>query len=339
MENIRDFSHRKAILFASSSLVAISLIAVSAASEGPKAIFTEARFEFGQVMSGAVVERDFVVKNEGSEPLVIQKVAMTTPLLVTRHTQEVAPGAEGTIHFKLDTANVAGKFEGAIVVFLNDPALPQVPLAFEGTIVPAVELSPMPAFYVAGLRGRGGERAIEIVNHESEPLQIEKMDHSTERFTTKLETLQAGQRYRLTLSLNPQGPGGKAVDTLVLKTSSKKMPVLKIDANTYLYERVRTFPDMVDLGTLRVDDTARAALTMMVYQEDGSDFQAKLSTDIPGLRLKWERGPKGDRYQATITFFPDKISVGSLKGSIFVDSNDTELPRVVVPVYGDIVAR
>jgi len=325
--------------FASSSLVAISLIAVSAASEVPKAVFTEPRFEFGQVMSGAVVERDFVVKNEGSEPLVIQKVAMTTPLLVTRHTQEVAPGAEGTIHFKLDTANLAGKFEGAIVVFLNDPALPQVPLAFEGTIVPAVELSPMPAFYVAGLRGRGGERAIEIVNHESEPLQIEKMDHSTERFTTKLETLQAGQRYRLTLSLNPQGPGGKAVDTLVLKTSSKKMPVLKIDANTYLYERVRTFPDIVDLGTWHVDEAARAVLTLMIYEEEGSDFQAKLSTDVPALRLKWELGPKGDRYQATITFFPDKIRVGSLKGSIFVDSNDTELPRLVVPVYGDIVAR
>ena len=145
----------KAIFFfASSSLVAISLIAVSAASEGPKAVFTEARFEFGQVMSGEVVERDFVVKNEGSAPLVIEKVAMTTPLLVTRHTHEVAPGAEGTIHFKLDTANLAGKFQGAIVVFLNDPALPQAPLAFEGTVVPTIELSPMPAFYVAGLRGR-----------------------------------------------------------------------------------------------------------------------------------------------------------------------------------------
>jgi hypothetical protein len=326
-------------VFASSFLIAVSLIAVSAASEAPKAVFTEARFEFGQVMSGAIVERDFVIKNDGSAPLVIQKIAMTTPLLVTRHTQEVAPGAEGTIHFKLDTTNLVGKFQGAIVVFLNDPALPRAPLAFEGTIVPPVELSPMPAFYIAGLRGRGGQRAIEIVNHESEPLQFEKMDHSTERFTTKLETLQAGQRYRLTLTLNPQGPGGKAVDTIVLRTSSKRIPVLKIDANTYLYESVRTFPDIVDLGILRVDESTHAALTLMIYQEGGSDFQAKLSTDVPALRLKWERGPKGDRYQATITFFPDKIRVGSLKGSIFVESNDTESPRVVVPVYGDIVAR
>ena len=148
--------------------------------------------------------------------------------------------------------------------------------------------------------------------------------------------LQSGQRYRLTLTLNPQGPGGKAVDTVLFRTSSKRIAVLKIDANTYLYERVHTFPDIVDLGTWRVDDTARAALTVMVYQEGGSDFHAKLSTDLPALRLKWERGPKGDRYQATITFVSEKIQVGSLKGSIFIDTNDTELPRVIVPVYGQI---
>jgi len=59
--------------------------------------------------------------------------------------------------------------------------------------VPAVELSPRPAFYVAGLRGRGGQAAIEIVNHESEPLQIERIENPTERFTTQLETLEPGQ--------------------------------------------------------------------------------------------------------------------------------------------------
>jgi len=108
-------------------LASSSLVALGATSAAPKAIFPKAQFEFGQVMSGAVVEHDFVVSNEGSAPLVIQKVAMTTPLLVTRETHEVAPGTEGTIHLKLDTANLAGKFQGAIVVFLNDPALPQAP--------------------------------------------------------------------------------------------------------------------------------------------------------------------------------------------------------------------
>lgn len=313
------------------------LIAVGAASEVSKAVFPETHFEFGEVMSGAVVEHDFVVKNDGSAPLVIQKVSMTSPLLVTRMPHEVAPGAEGTIHFKLDTTNLEGKFEGTILVFLNGSALSQADLNFAGHIVPAIELSPMPAFFVSGQRGQGGRAAIEIVNHESEPLRIEKIEHPTERFTTELETLERGQRYRLTLNLKPDGPGGKTMDTILISTSSKRVPVLKVAANTYLYERVHTFPDVVNLGTWRVGDTREAAMTLMIYQEGGSDFQAKLSSDVPAVSLKWERGPKGDRYQATITLMSEKVRVGRIKGSVFIDTNDPGFPRVIVPVDGQIV--
>ena len=316
-----------------------SLASHAEASEGPKAVFPEARLEFGEVISGAIVERDFIVKNEGSRPLLIQKVSMTTPLLVTRMPREVAPGTEGTIHFKLDTANLAGKFEGAILVFLNDPGLPQASLSFAGRIVPAIELSPMAAFFVAGPRGRGGRATIEIVNHDLEPLRIEKIDHLTERFTTELETLELGKRYRLILTLKARGPGGKARDTILIETSNKRLPVLEVDANTYLYERVHTFPDVVDFGTYPVRDAGRAELTLMIYREGGSDFQVKLSTDVPALSLRCERGPTGDRYQTKITLASEKIRAGPISGSIFIDTNDPEFPRVTVPVFGQIVKR
>jgi hypothetical protein len=104
------------------------------APETPAAVVPEQRFEFDEVMSGTVVEHDFVMKNQGSVPLLIQKVNMTAQLLVTQMAREVASGTEGRIHLKLDTANLAGKFKGAILVFLNDPALPQAVLASERTV-------------------------------------------------------------------------------------------------------------------------------------------------------------------------------------------------------------
>lgn len=308
-------------------------------SNGPNAVFPEARFAFGEVISGAVVEHDFVLNNQGSAPMLIQKVSMTTPLLVTQMPHEVAPGAEGRIHFKLDTANLEGKFEGAILVFLNDPALPQASLAFSGRVVPAIQLSPMPAFFVAGQRGRGNRGAIEIVNHESGPLTIEKIEHSAGRFTTELETLKPGQRYRLTLALKPDGPGGRAAGTILIRTSSKRMPVLKVGANSYLYEKVHAFPDVVDFGTLRAGDAGHAAVILMIHQEGGTDFKVQLSTDVPSLSLKSERGPKGDQYQAEVTLSLQRIPVGPIKGSIFIDTNDTQFPRVIVPVNGQIVER
>jgi hypothetical protein len=269
----------------------------------------------------------------------IEKVSMTTPLLVTEMPRTVAPNAEGRIHFKLDTANLGGKFEGTILVSLNDPALPEARLSFSGYIVPAIELSPQPAFFVAGQRGQSKTAAIEIVNHESEPLRIEKIEHPVERFTTQLETMKPGQRYRLTLALKPDGHGGRSVDAILIRTSSKRMPVLKVAANTYLYERVHTFPEVVDFGKLPAGDAGRATVILMIHQEGGTDFKVNLSTDIPGLSLKPERGPKGDRYQVEISLTSEKIPVGSIKGSILINSNDTQFPTVSVPVYAQIVER
>jgi len=308
-------------------------------SNGPRAVFSEARFEFGEVLSGAVVEHDFALRNTGSAPTRIEKVSMTTPLLVTQMPQEVAPGGGGRIHFKLDTASLEGKFEGTILVYLNDPALPQARLSFSGHIVPAIELSPRPAFFVAGQRGKGNRAAIEIVNHESEPLRIEKIEHPAERFATQLEALKPGQHYRLTLALKPDGPGGRAAGTILIKTSSKRVPVLKVGANTYLYERVHAFPDVVDFGTWRVAEAGGAAITMMIHQEGGLDFKTQLSTDVPGLSLKAERGSKRDQYQVEITLVSEKVRVGPMKGSIVIDTNDAEFPRVIVPVSGQIVER
>jgi hypothetical protein len=117
-----------------------------------------------------------------------------------------------------------------------------------------------------------------------------------------------------------------------------------VPANTYLHERVYTFPDEVDLGALRYEDVQRnpgllqaAGQTLMIYQEGGSDFQVNLKTDLPALNLKWERGPKGDRYQVTATLMRDKLPIGPIKGSIFIETNDPEFPRLTIPVVGSIL--
>jgi hypothetical protein len=115
------------------------------------------------------------------------------------------------------------------------------------------------------------------------------------------------------------------------------VPSLKVDANTYLYERVHTFPEVMALGTLRVGNVDETCRTLMIYQEGGKDFQVKLSTNIPGLSLKWARGPKGDRYQAKFTLIAAKIPPGAIKGPIFVDTNDPQFSRLVVPVFGQIL--
>jgi hypothetical protein len=317
-----------------------------ARADASKVVFPDTRFDFGRVPHGSLVEHDFVLRNDGSAALHILKASMTSPLVVTRMPREMAPGGEGTIHLELNTTGLRGWFTGYITVFLNDPDVPEAQLSVEGVVIPSVEVTPLQAFFVAGVRGKGASGSVEIINHEAVPLRILKVESESERFTTTVETLELGQRYKLTLMLKPDGPGGRKTEPITVATSSVAQPALVISANTYLYERVHTFPDALDLGAIPISQIrkdpglpSRLAQTLMVYQEDGADFRAALHTDVPALNLAWTRGPKGDRYQATISFDPDKVNAGPYNGQLLIDTNDPAVPQLRVPVVGRILAQ
>jgi hypothetical protein len=326
--------------------IAMVLVALApgSASASPQAVFSQTSFHFERALSGAVIEHDFAVKNEGQAPLRVANVVMTSPLVVISMPASIPPGAEMTIRVRLDTSGLRGHFPGRIKVFLNDVSLPEADLSFEGEIVPLIEVSPAPAFFVGARRGEARQVSIDVINHELEPLQIEAVPHPRDRFSTKLETLELGRHYRLTLILNPDGPAGRHSESIVLKTSSRRQPTIIVAANTYLRERVYTFPDAVDLGTVRLTDIdrdpnllPRLAQTLMVYQFGGSDFSVSVRSDLPELELSSERGPQHDRFQNTVRLRRDALKPGVIRGSIVIDTNDPEFPSVVVSVVGSVL--
>ncbi len=329
-----------------SVLLLLSSLSIASPAEAPKAVFPETRFAFGTARQGTTVQHEFVLKNEGEAALRILGVRTSASLLLGRSPAQVEPGAQVTLRAQLDTSKLSGPYKGQIQITLNDPALPEAILVIEGRVNPPIELSPHPLFFVAGQRGEPRQASIEIVNHEPEPLRIESVEHPGERFTTKMETIEEGQRYRLSLILNPDGPGGKKVEDILVRTSSRTMPSIAIPASTYLRERVYTFPDEVDLGALPLaaikahpELLQRTAQTLMIFQQGGSDFRVNLRTDLPALDMKWERGPWGDRYQSTITLVADKLQVGPIKGTIVIETNDPRFPLLTVPVTASILER
>jgi hypothetical protein len=230
-------------------------------------------FDFGKSVQGELIKHDFQVTNEGTTPRRIAKVMLTPPLLATRVPGEIAPGATAAVHTQLDTSRLQGSFSGEIVVYVRGNDAPLTTLVFEGVVVTPIEVSPVPAFFVVGQRGQGAERAIDVINHEAQPLRIKGVDHGAPVFSTRLDTVQPGQHYRLVLKLRPDGPAGKRTDVVTLRTSSANTPTLRIPVHTNLRERVYAFPDAMDLGALKLsiirsqpDLLAAIAQTLMVYQ-------------------------------------------------------------------------
>ena len=315
-----------------------------AASEAPRAVFSQTIVDFGTAVQGAKLVHEFILRNEGAVALRIRGLQATASLLPDRISAYIAPGSQVVLRVRLDTTTLSGHFEGVVRVSLDDPALAEAHLTVVGRVVPPIEVAPAPAFFVAAQRGERKEVAVEIVNHEPEPLAIEAVEHSSQRFTTRLDSLEAGRRYRLSVVLDPEGPAGKDKDVLRIRTSRLASPVLTIPVYTNVRERVYTFPDAVDLGALRLSDIEakpdlllRTAQTLMIYQSGGANFRVTLSSDLPELALTSERGRQGDRYQVTVTLIREKLRPGALKGSIIIATNDPQFPTVTVPVSATII--
>ncbi len=333
------------ILLAVDSAFFSGFIQVASAG-GPRVLLAESGYDFGSVLYGSQIEHGFRIKNQGPGPLRLSSLRLTPPLESKRMPLQIPPGDEESIILSLDTSGLMGPFDGEAVVNLSDPTLPEIRFAFKGTVKPPIELLPLFAFFVTTQRGQSEEKSIEITSYEQEPLAVFRVDHPTDRFSTRLETIEAGKRYRLILAIKPDGPGGSHTDMIKLRTSSATVPVLEIPANTHLRERVYTFPDLIDLGSVPLSQLAgdpsaagKLARMLSLYQVGGSSLEAEFSTDLPMVQIVAERAWKGDCYHATVALIPEKLRAGPLSGSIHIRTNDPEFPSLTVPLTGTILDR
>jgi len=239
---------------------------------------------------------------------------------------------------------------GFCCILLLTVALGNLPgqrqVAIRAYPVEGLSYDPMPAIFTVVTRGAVKEASLEITNRRAAPLKIGDIVNPSQRFTARVETLEAGKRFRLVVTLKGEGPAGKQQDILELKTNLEDAPVLRIPVNTYVHEAVRTFPDSVFMGRYGIseirDDPAlakRRAQILMVYREGTDQFQVMVSSDVPYLKISSERGPKGDRYENTIWIDPDLAQPGEIKGNIIIETNDPEIPKLTVPVTGRLLPK
>jgi hypothetical protein len=285
------------------------------------------------------VEHTFYFENLGQEVLQLANVTVTPPLDLVKATGKISPGERGSIRIRLGEPRRKGDYAGQVEVAFKNHSVSNLIFGVVGTILPHIELLPMPEFFVATQRGQPKQASLQVINHEDEPLEIYRVEHASSRFLTDLETVQPGQRYKLTLTLRGDGKAGKLTEPVTLITSSKKQPLVKIPANTLIKERVYAFPDSVDLGLIRIQDlrtkpklAESLSQTLMVYQDGGKDFRVTAKSDAPFLKLEPEASKFKDRYQIKVEVIPEKLKPGRIESSIAIETNDPEFSSLKIPV-------
>src|SRR5688572_7640803 len=217
-------------------------------AQAPTTMEPSSSFEFGTVTQGTVVTHVFVLRNPSATPLRILGANLSPGLHISDFPAQVGSNQQIDLPVSVSTSGLRGSYSGELRLRLDDPGRPHAVFTLAGVVVPEIEFRPYAAFFVTGDRQTPARASIEIVNHTAAPLRITRLEYPRERFDARVEAVEAGRRYRLSITLPTDAAAGMRADVIQLHADDGR--ILRVAANTRLRERVYTFPAEVDLGTI-----------------------------------------------------------------------------------------
>jgi len=109
-----------------------------AAAKGPRIVVEPAQFDFGKVVQNKTLQKEFSIRNFGSEDLVIENVSTTCGCTAALLADKVVkPGSTTPLRVSLETRTYTGKVERKVLIRSNDTGTGLAEIKVEVTVVPA----------------------------------------------------------------------------------------------------------------------------------------------------------------------------------------------------------
>lgn len=121
-------------------VTAVLTVLLTACGGQPEIVINEISLQLGDVVNGAVIQRELIVQNQGQADLNIE--AVTTSCGCTQASVEpmtIPPGGSGTLHIEFDSGAHGSELTGQIIrqVFIasNDPQQPEIVVELAANIL------------------------------------------------------------------------------------------------------------------------------------------------------------------------------------------------------------
>ncbi len=229
--------------------LAAVILAAPALAQGakPRAVFKETTHDFGKVKQGDVVSHEFVFKNEGNAPLVIEKVETTcgcTAALASEKT--IGPGKEGRIKATFDTRGYSGRLARYVYLVSNDSesVRRELSLVAEIQVPPSARIDVDRYNVDMGLvlEGETPSAKIVIKSAGERELKVELTHESVQFFSggkvlTSPLYLPVGESREVEMRFPAQAKTGVARDYVLLKSNDPVRSTLSVYVSRYVVSR------------------------------------------------------------------------------------------------------
>jgi len=242
-------SHRTPWRRAAVIAAAAAFLAASAGAQAakPRAVFKATSHDFGKVKQGEVVSHEFVFKNEGGAPLVVEKVETTcgcTAALVSEKT--IAPGKEGKIKATFDTRGYSGRLARYLYLVSNDAENPrrELSLAADIQVPPSARIDVDRYNVDMGLVLEGEVPAAKVVIKSAGERELKvELAHENVQFFSAGKPLASpfflprGESREVELRFPPQSKTGVLRDYILIKSNDPVRSTLSIYVSRYVISK------------------------------------------------------------------------------------------------------
>ncbi len=219
-------------------------------SAGGKIELTPAEWDFGVKWYGEEAAAEVVMKNVGTGPLTIKNVRSSCGCTVAKPTEGtwngkvLAPGATEVIKLSYNTKKAARKVSQTITIESDDSTSPRYALKVSGEVKQAFDIKPAERVVFASIeRDSAVTETVELSNNMDQPIQLKLKDSEIGKmFDIKLDEIEAGKKYKLSVSTRPPLKVGPNAGTIVLETGLEKNPEISIPVSAYIAPRVAVSP-------------------------------------------------------------------------------------------------
>jgi len=269
-------------------------------------------YNFGVVVRGEIVAKEFVIENHGSSRLDISRVKTSCGCsAVFLEGETVLPGSSTLLDVEFDSSDFLGKVRKTVFIYSNDPKNPEYSLTFTAIVQSIVETKP-DRLYLGTLRsiGENGKDFPFKVSFLYDNAKISDLEVNRRFFNVFCETRQQQNDayvYNCRLTVKPDIPIGSIMEELIIHTNMPEQPRFKMKIFGIFKGAFKVFPMLVDYGELSSHN--RAQKTVTIRRTDGKPFNIlKVVTDREEITCKVIPKHENQAYQMILHFAPGGLS-------------------------------
>ncbi|MGD1048377.1 MAG: DUF1573 domain-containing protein [Candidatus Krumholzibacteriaceae bacterium] len=315
--------------------------------KGPKAVIDVTSIQVGDVLESQDIEYTFKVRNEGDAELQILNVHPGCGCSVADYDKTVAPGKTGMIHVKINGKKIfPGTIEKNFAVKTNDPKNDQFTLVVRGTVRRGLDFSREMRW--AGFTDETFKLDCIITNLLPTAVNIQSARWESDstakalegKVGLKLETMEKGKKYRLTIWRKTELPPENFVTNVVLATDYPKLKEKFVPVAVSVMSDIELHPEKLYFGEMALPPGATTGFTRSFSIVAARGDSLKILKTVPSrddMTVKIQELIAGKSYRGTVLVRPTSKIV-QYEGSIKIYTNYPKCRELTLGVVGSVNA-